>query len=54
MATLHHEIRIAAPAHDVWTALADIEAVQHYNPGVSKARRVSPSKEGVGRLVIAT
>jgi carbon monoxide dehydrogenase subunit G len=48
MGTLHHEIRIKAPAHKVWTALADIEAVQHYNPSVSNARCVSPVKEGVG------
>src|SRR5262249_44799506 len=50
MRTLHHKIRINAPAHAVWTALADIEAVQHYNPGVARARCVSPAKEGVGAM----
>jgi uncharacterized protein YndB with AHSA1/START domain len=48
MGKLHHEIRIDAPVGKVWSALADMEAVQHYNPGVAKARCVSPSREGVG------
>jgi uncharacterized protein YndB with AHSA1/START domain len=48
MGTLHHEIRIDAPLAQVWAALADLEAVQHYNPGVASARCVSSARDGVG------
>jgi uncharacterized protein YndB with AHSA1/START domain len=48
MAELHHEIRIAAAPQQVWAALADLEAVQHYNPSVLKARCTTPVREGVG------
>jgi ligand-binding SRPBCC domain-containing protein len=48
MATLHHEIRIDAPVAQVWSVLADIEAVQHYNPTVASARCTSPAREGIG------
>lgn len=48
MAKLHHEIRIDAPAERVWRVLADLEAVQHYNPMVARARYTSSNREGVG------
>jgi uncharacterized protein YndB with AHSA1/START domain len=48
MGTLHHEIRIDAPVAAVWRVLADIEAVQHYNPTVASARCTSSAREGLG------
>lgn len=48
MTKLHHEIRIDAPAEKVWRVLADLEAVQHYNPMVAQARYTSSNREGVG------
>src|SRR5712692_9086820 len=45
---LYHEIRINAPPDKVWAVLADLEAVQHYNPAVIKAHYLSSMKEGVG------
>jgi uncharacterized protein YndB with AHSA1/START domain len=48
MTTLMHEILIEAPVEAVWAALADLEAVQHYNPMVASARCVSDRREGVG------
>jgi uncharacterized protein YndB with AHSA1/START domain len=45
---LHHEVLIAAPAPAVWSALADLAAVQAYNPGVEHARYASAQREGVG------
>jgi carbon monoxide dehydrogenase subunit G len=48
MGTLHHEIKIEAPVDTVWRTLADLEAVQHYNPGVSSARCISTAREGIG------
>jgi hypothetical protein len=46
---LRHEIRIAADTRKVWQILADLEAVQHYNPGVSSAHRIG-DKRGVGAM----
>jgi len=48
MSHLQHEIRIAAPIERVWAVLADLEAVQNYNPTVKEARYTSPIREGVG------
>jgi len=48
MTTLRHEIRIDAPVETVWNALADLAAVQEYNPGVASARVVSERGGGVG------
>jgi uncharacterized protein YndB with AHSA1/START domain len=45
---LQHEIRVQAPVAAVWAALADLEAVQAYNPGVERARCLSDQREGVG------
>ena len=49
MGTLHHEIRIDAPVAAVWRVLADIEAVQHYNPTVASARCTSSARGRGGR-----
>jgi ligand-binding SRPBCC domain-containing protein len=48
MGTLYHEIRINAPLEKVWSVLADLEAVQKYNPMVVSARYFSPNREGIG------
>ncbi len=40
MTKLHHEIKINAPLEKVWTVLADLEAVHHYSPVVTKARYI--------------
>jgi uncharacterized protein YndB with AHSA1/START domain len=45
---LHHEVLIEAPVAAVWAVLTDLEAVQAYNPGVERARRVSEQHQGVG------
>ena len=48
MSLLQHEVRIAASVERVWAALADLEAVQEYNPTVKDARYTSTHREGVG------
>ncbi len=48
MTTLHHEIRINAPIAAVWKAVADLAAVQDWNPMVASARYLSDQREGVG------
>lgn len=48
MTTLRHEVRIDAPVEAVWKAVADLLAVQHYNPMVASVRYVSEQREGVG------
>lgn len=48
MTQLHHEIFINATQQKVWAALADLEAVQHYNPLVSSAHYTSGHRSGVG------
>jgi hypothetical protein len=48
MTTLHHEIHAACPPEAVWALLGDLEAVQHYNPGISAARIEGTRRRGVG------
>lgn len=48
MTTIHHEILAACPPERVWALLADLEAVQRYNPGVRLAAIVGPQRTGVG------
>lgn len=48
MSELQHTITINAPPDKVWKVLADLEAVQHYNPTVSRARYISANRAGVG------
>lgn len=48
MTTLHHEVKINAAPEKVWNVLADLEAVQYYNPLVAKTRSTSENREGVG------
>jgi hypothetical protein len=48
MTTLHHEVKINAAPEKVWAVLADLEAVQHYNPLVAHVRYTSENRESVG------
>lgn len=48
MTTIHHEILAACPPERVWALLADLEAVQHYNPGVRHAAIEGALHTGVG------
>ena len=48
MTKLSSQIRIEAPAEQVWAALANLEAVQDYSAGVAKARYTSDVREGIG------
>ena len=48
MTTIHHQIEAACPPERVWAVLADLEAVQHYNPTVRTAVVRGASRSGVG------
>jgi hypothetical protein len=48
MTTIHHEIEAACPPEHVWGVLADLEAVQHYNPTVRVAAVRGTRRTGVG------
>jgi ligand-binding SRPBCC domain-containing protein len=48
MSVLDHTIKINAPPDKVWEVLADLEAVQKYNPMVVSARHLSSNREGIG------
>ncbi len=48
MSAIENSIRIDAAPPQVWAVLADLEAVAHYNPLISAARRTSPNTAGVG------
>jgi len=48
MTTIHHEILAACPPERVWALLADLESVQHYNPGVRHAAVEGALRTGVG------
>ncbi len=48
MTTIHHDIHAACPPAHVWALLADLEAVQGYNPGVRRAAIEGPQRSGVG------
>jgi ligand-binding SRPBCC domain-containing protein len=48
MTTIQHEILAACPPERVWALLADLEAVQAYNPGVRQAVVQGTQRTGVG------
>jgi ligand-binding SRPBCC domain-containing protein len=48
MTTIHHDVHVACPPERVWALLADLEAVQRYNPGVRRAAIEGPQRTGVG------
>jgi hypothetical protein len=48
MTTIRHDIEATCPPERVWSLLADLEAVQTYNPGVREARIRGERRTGVG------
>lgn len=48
MTAIHHEVHAACAPERVWALLADLEAVQRYNPGVRRAAIEGPQRTGVG------
>ncbi len=48
MTKLSSEIQISAPKDKVWGVLADLEAVQLYDPAITKAFYTSEVRDGVG------
>jgi len=48
MTTLRHEARANCPPERVWALLADLEAVQRYNPTVRAATVQGGQRTGVG------
>jgi ligand-binding SRPBCC domain-containing protein len=48
MTTIQHEVFAACPPERVWAVLADLEAVQQYNPGVRRAAVEGSQTSGVG------
>src|SRR5262245_59802975 len=48
MTTIHHQIEAACPPERVWAVLADLEAVQHYNPTVRIAAVKGTRRTGLG------
>ena len=48
MTTIQHQIEAACPPESVWAVLADLKAVQDYNPTVRTAVVSGPRRIGVG------
>jgi ligand-binding SRPBCC domain-containing protein len=48
MTVLENSIRIEAPPDRVWDVLASLDALDKYDPGVSKAEIISASTDGIG------
>jgi hypothetical protein len=48
MTVIRHDLAARCPPARVWTLLADLEAVQRYNPGVRSARIQGERRTGVG------
>ena len=48
MTTIRHEVEAPCAPDRVWSLLADLEAVQTYNPGVREAKIRGSQRTGVG------
>lgn len=48
MPTIRHEVHAACPPERIWALLADLEAVERYNPGVRRAALDGAQASGVG------
>lgn len=48
MTTIRHEVHAQCRPERVWALLADLEAVEGYNPGVRAARIEGSARSGVG------
>jgi hypothetical protein len=46
--TIRHEVHAACPPERIWALLADLEAVERYNPGVKRAAVEGTQASGVG------
>jgi hypothetical protein len=50
MTVIRHEIDAPCTPDRVWTLLADLEAVERYNPGVREARIRGTPRTGIGAM----
>jgi ligand-binding SRPBCC domain-containing protein len=48
MTVLENSIRIDAPPDKVWSVLASLDALDRYDPVVTKSEIISPEREGPG------
>lgn len=48
MTVLSNAISINAPREKVWSVLARLDAIHHYDPGVMQSTVISSSTEGIG------
>jgi carbon monoxide dehydrogenase subunit G len=48
MTTIRHEVHAACPPERIWALLADLKAVERYNPGVKRASLEGAQASGVG------
>jgi ligand-binding SRPBCC domain-containing protein len=48
MTVLENSIRIDAPKERVWAALAELDALERYDPGVRRSEIISSERGGVG------
>ena len=48
MTELNHQIKVNAPRDQIFSVLADLEAVQHYNPTVLDAKYITSNRTGIG------
>jgi hypothetical protein len=48
MTTIRHEIDAPCPPERIWSLLADLEAVEKYNPGVREAKIRGAQRTGMG------
>ena len=48
MTVLENSIRIGAPPEKVWSVLSTLDALDRYDPGVTKSEVVTPTREGPG------
>ncbi len=48
MTTIRHEVHAACAPARIWALLADLEAVERYNPGVKRASLEGTQARGVG------
>ena len=48
MTVLENAIHIKASRERVWSVLASLDALDRYDPGITKSKLVSPAAEGLG------
>jgi len=48
MATIRHDLQAECPPERIWALLADLEAVERYNPGVKRAAIEGMQTSGLG------